>query len=307
MAIKCGRSHGYHESVADVRKCFDGQDVPIVPDPRAVGTDGKRGPDASGPQIGFAKALLNERRLRYIPGVESLDRRTISDVIGLLKSGGRLTRQYESVPRPIYCEKPQCPKQPTMTITNGRRTSTFCLTHGSQVQSGDFNNRFTYATIPFDERDEPTEAKRHPGAPAKETHSVVSETDDNTTRWVTKPKAPAFDTETLEDGFYALPIPSAPGDFHVFKVIVAVHGSGRKYAKKLNTETGEWEHTPGRIRDLRPEMRMNLQQALAVAKSVATNVEGRLYGRCFVCGRTLTREDSIDRMMGSVCAGKFGE
>lgn len=120
-------------------------------------------------------------------------------------------------------------------------------------------------------------------------------------------KAPAFDTETLEDGFYALPdpAPGASAAFTVYKVVVAIHGSGRKYAKRLDTATGEWERAPGSIRKLRPEMRMTLREALVVAKIVATNVEGRLYGRCFVCGRLLTKEDSIDRMMGDVCAGKF--
>lgn len=135
----------------------------------------------------------------------------------------------------------------------------------------------------------------------------TGQSDDNSIKAAEPLKAPAFDTETLEDGFYALhdPASGAPAAFTVYKVVVAVHGSGRKYAKRLDTATGEWERAPGSIRKLRPEMRMTLREALVVAKIVATNVEGRLYGRCFVCGRLLTKEDSIDRMMGDVCAGKF--
>lgn len=115
-------------------------------------------------------------------------------------------------------------------------------------------------------------------------------------------KPERFDPEKLEDGFYALP---TGDEFEVYKVVIAVHGSGRKYAKRLNIETGEWEMAPGKIRKLRPEHQMTLKQALKVAKAVATDVESRLYGRCFVCGRTLTREDSIKRFMGPICAAKF--
>lgn len=118
----------------------------------------------------------------------------------------------------------------------------------------------------------------------------------------TRPTRPTrevqFNPETLEDGFYVR-------DNTVYKVIVAVHGSGRKYAKQLDKTTGVWEMAPGAVRTLRPHHRMTLAQAIAVAKVVATDVNGQLYGRCFVCGRPLTAEDSIDRMMGPVCAGKF--
>jgi len=31
---------------------------------------------------------------------------------------------------------------------------------------------------------------------------------------------------------------------------------------------------------------------------------GRLYGRCMVCGRTLTDEGSIERGIGPICASK---
>lgn len=110
-------------------------------------------------------------------------------------------------------------------------------------------------------------------------------------------KASAFDPETLEDGFYMM-------DDKVYKVIVAVHGSGRKYAKQLD-DKGRWQMSPGSVRLLRPENKMTLDQALEVAKHVATDVNGALYGRCFRCGRELTDEDSIERFMGPVCAAKF--
>lgn len=118
-------------------------------------------------------------------------------------------------------------------------------------------------------------------------------------------KAPAFDSEMLDDGFYALPDPEGGNLPVVHKVIVAVHGSGRKYAKRLNTDTGEWDMARGAIKLLRPEHKMTLQQALDVAKVVAQDVNGALYGRCFKCGRVLTKEESIKRFMGDTCAASF--
>lgn len=112
-----------------------------------------------------------------------------------------------------------------------------------------------------------------------------------------KTKAAKFDADSLEDGFY----------FHneiVYKVIVAVHGSGKKYAKKLDI-SGDWQYAAGAIKMLRPEFKMTLEDALKFAKTISKNVDSRLYGRCFVCGRTLTDEVSIGEGIGPVCAGKF--
>lgn len=113
-----------------------------------------------------------------------------------------------------------------------------------------------------------------------------------------KPRAARFDTEQLEDGFYS-------HDGSIYKVIRAVHGSGRKYAKRLDLETGEWIHAPGKVKDLRPEMKLTLDEALKTAKATGLNPDSALYGRCFVCGRTLTDETSIDLGIGPVCREKF--
>lgn len=120
----------------------------------------------------------------------------------------------------------------------------------------------------------------------------------NGTAHIEVQKGSDFDPETLEDGFYF-------NGGSVYKVIVAVHGSGRKYAKRLEEETGSWEMAPGAVRTLRPEMKLTLEDALKVAKVVATNPQSQLYGRCFKCGRVLTDEDSIERFMGPVCAESF--
>lgn len=80
----------------------------------------------------------------------------------------------------------------------------------------------------------------------------------------------------------------------VFKVVKAKTGS-HEYALKLN-EDGKWDYAPGAIKNLRPETKMSLEYAAAY---------GRRTGRCMVCGRTLTKKDSIDAGIGPICAGGF--
>lgn len=96
----------------------------------------------------------------------------------------------------------------------------------------------------------------------------------------------------LEDGMYVL-------DSVIFKVQHAVHGSGKQYAKRLVPgapgERATFEYAPGVVNRLRPEHRMTMDQA---------REWGALYGTCVRCGRVLTREDSIERMMGSTCYEK---
>ena len=101
-----------------------------------------------------------------------------------------------------------------------------------------------------------------------------------------EPTAPA----ELEAGFYELTAGM------VVKVQLAVHGSGNLYAKRLNTETGKFEYQPGLINLVRERgTRLTVERAREL---------GQLYGMCIRCGATLTDEDSIERGMGPVCAGK---
>lgn len=82
----------------------------------------------------------------------------------------------------------------------------------------------------------------------------------------------------------------------VFKVQIAVHGSGRPYAKRLEKGSGEFVYDKGAIRNLSEDTLMTLEQAKEF---------GHLYGRCCRCGRTLTDEGSIAAGIGPVCATKF--
>lgn len=102
-------------------------------------------------------------------------------------------------------------------------------------------------------------------------------------------------TTITQDGFYKR------GD-DIFKVQVAVHGSGNLYAKRLIVHehgSASWEYAPGVVRTLREDERLTLEQAQEF---------GRLYGVCGICGRTLTDEGSIADGIGPICAGKqFGQ
>lgn len=91
-------------------------------------------------------------------------------------------------------------------------------------------------------------------------------------------------------------------DGGIYKVQVAVHGSGHEYAKKLTDGAGTksgygFEYAPGAIKLLSDATRMSLEEAKEF---------GRLYGVCCVCAATLTDEGSIAAGIGPICSGKVG-
>lgn len=105
-----------------------------------------------------------------------------------------------------------------------------------------------------------------------------------------------------EDGMYRTP------DGQIYKVQVAIHGSGRLYAKKLvelaiprvlknnKIRTHGFEIEQGAIGRLTPTMKMTRAEAVEF---------GKLYGTCCRCGLALTDDESIDRGLGKVCYTKF--
>jgi hypothetical protein len=110
---------------------------------------------------------------------------------------------------------------------------------------------------------------------------------------VAKIQAAQRDTSRDEgiEGFWELP------DGRICKVQIAVHGSGRPYAKLLNTETGNFGYDPSLIKDVRREgTRLTLDRAKEL---------GQLYGMCIRCGATLTDENSIAAGIGPICATRF--
>lgn len=107
------------------------------------------------------------------------------------------------------------------------------------------------------------------------------------------PRTGATSPEITEDGMYQMPT----GE--IFKVQIAIHGSGKLYAKALIVdESGAYfEYAAGAIRKLRPEWKMTMEQAKAF---------GSLYGVCCNCAKPLTKEDSIFNGYGATCAGNNG-
>jgi hypothetical protein len=113
----------------------------------------------------------------------------------------------------------------------------------------------------------------------------------------------------LVDGIYRNP---ATGD--IFKVYHTVHGRNVQVTKRLRVLTEQdqyskivrgkdvlvkaefvYEGTRGLV-GLTPEMKMTLEQAKEY---------GAVYGVCVRCAATLTKEESIERAMGSTCASYF--
>lgn len=115
-------------------------------------------------------------------------------------------------------------------------------------------------------------------------------------------KAPATATlAKVTEGMYRTP----EGD--IYKVQMAVHGSGKLYAKRLveldeprvmkkGTRTHDFEYVAGGLQKLTPEMKMTREEAQAW---------GRLYGTCCRCGLILTDEESIAQGIGPICGDRF--
>lgn len=101
-----------------------------------------------------------------------------------------------------------------------------------------------------------------------------------------------------------------------YKVQVAVHGSGKPYAKVLQMEepdcggcangepcgagckwTVRWEYAPGAIKSLRVGDRLTAEQAREF---------GSIYGQCVFCSKPLTDERSIFAGYGEKCASNNG-
>lgn len=284
LPVRCGRCGGdtYHPSVAAVRFCFNGGAAEVV-----TRTGSNVATDFNAPfvrptpnQLKYVKALLNQRGLIYLPGIETISKTSISEKISRLRTavnGEWIGKDYAGTEIPAYCESPECLGTAAwwMNRIGTQYPTAHCDDH-KRVLSVDADNKTSFSALRMaEQKDAEVSALSAP-----------------------KAKGKGFNPETLEDGFYVR-------DDNVYKVVVAHYGSGRKYAKVLDKDTGEWEMAREAIRNLRPEHKMSLQQALEVAKAQATNPESRLYGRCFKCGRVLTLEESIARFMGQTCADSF--
>lgn len=107
-------------------------------------------------------------------------------------------------------------------------------------------------------------------------------------------------SEPVTEGIYIL-------DDEVYKVQKS-KTSGNLYAKKLQkmifpkvtkkyTQTHAFTYAPGAIHKLTAAHKATFEQAKKF---------GMTTGSCMICGRTLTKQESIDAGIGPVCAKSFG-
>lgn len=119
--------------------------------------------------------------------------------------------------------------------------------------------------------------------------------------------------EEPPEGFHLL-------DDQIYSVKRAVHGSGMLVGRRLQTENAEavkaaWkEWDDGGRHGRQPKLDWDyvgrkgafwkLSEATLLTKE-QLQAMGHLYGICCRCGACLTKQESIDRGMGPVCASKF--
>ena len=102
---------------------------------------------------------------------------------------------------------------------------------------------------------------------------------------------PAASEASFPAGFYF-------AGSRIFKVQIAHHGSGNAYCKELNQATGTFEYSPGTIKKL-------ASLGAEVLTFDKAKELGALYGRCMICGATLTNEVSIEEGIGPVCGKRL--
>jgi hypothetical protein len=84
----------------------------------------------------------------------------------------------------------------------------------------------------------------------------------------------------------------------MYKVVRAIYGSGHLYAKRLDLDKGEWVIASGMVAYLREDERMTEAQAIEYSRKLEITPEMKIYGKCTLCGRALTDEESIRNRVG---------
>ena len=87
-------------------------------------------------------------------------------------------------------------------------------------------------------------------------------------------------------------------DGTLYKVVRAIYGSGNLYAKRLDLQAGEFVIVKGMMAYLRESERITEEQAIEFGRSLEVTPEMKIYGKCLICGRPLTDEDSIRNKVG---------
>lgn len=109
----------------------------------------------------------------------------------------------------------------------------------------------------------------------------------------TKPEAPQPKRYTIAEGFWQI---KCQGEEPIIYKVQRSQETGYLYGKRLDPDG--FRYAKGALRDLR-------ECGEPLDEETATKF-GKLYGVCAICGRTLTNEESIERGIGPVCAGRQG-
>jgi hypothetical protein len=93
--------------------------------------------------------------------------------------------------------------------------------------------------------------------------------------------------------------PKADGYFHhdgrIYKVATSQYGAskGHLFARKLDEQTGEWIPAKGMTSYLSEAERITAEKAKEIGRRLSQDPSLALYGKCWICGRVLTDENSI--------------
>jgi hypothetical protein len=87
-------------------------------------------------------------------------------------------------------------------------------------------------------------------------------------------------------------------DGTLYKVVRAIYGSGSLYAKKLDLQAGGFVIAKGMMSYLRESERITEEQAIKYGQALEITPEMGIYGKCLICGRPLTDEESIRNKVG---------
>lgn len=295
MAIKCG-NHGtekvYHDTVAQVRACFAG---------------------AKGGEATHGDVILTKSELAKIDdGIRQMERYGI-----LPRSSSRVSTLERMAGQPARTASARAATQAPQTTPKGR---TLPETFGGSPKQYDYltdlNEQldFQYPAEMIDNMD-----WRQIKAEIPKLQALV-----NQRRAAGKPADPRQDYRAIQqaaetglattDGIFR-----NPNTGEIFKgQFNRAQGDGRRlYFKRLvlENEMGRGTNIPlaGRKSDaahLDWEYAGKVQRAQVRQEWLLTRQEaeafGKLYGVCVRCHRDLTKEESIERAMGPVCAGKQG-
>jgi hypothetical protein len=89
-------------------------------------------------------------------------------------------------------------------------------------------------------------------------------------------------------------------DGRMYKVATSQYGAsqGHLFARRLNEQTGDWDRAPGMTSYLRKSERVTLEVAVEFGRQLEVTPQMALYGRCWICKRVLTDEESIKNKVG---------